>query len=345
MRKLNIVVDRTSEAGIQESFIRCLTISFLAVVVATSVSAQQQANPSRGNTGSTYLGETSNLPVEKIGRDDLVGITVYDSPELTRTVRVGSDGDLRLPMLKQRIHAAGLYPVELEAAITTALIDENVLVEPIVTVSVVEYRSRPISVVGAVKNPITFQATGKVTLLDAISQAQGLTENAGSEILVSRQPSEGDDKSVTLIQRISVHGLLAGEDPTLNLRLEGGEEIRVPEAGRVFVVGNVKKPGAFYITDGSESSVMKALALSEGLDTFSGNKAYIYRLEAGSGGRNEVPVELRKIMARKSPDVPLLASDILYVPSATGLKASMKVLEASIGVGTGLASALLIYGR
>ena len=95
--------------------------------------------------------EISNLPVERIGRDDLVGITVYDSPELTRTVRVGADGNIRLPMVQQHIHAAGLYPAELEAAITTALIQENVLVEPIVTVSVVEYRSRPITVVGAVR--------------------------------------------------------------------------------------------------------------------------------------------------------------------------------------------------
>jgi len=61
---------------------------------------------------------------------------------------------------------------------------------------------------------------------------------------------------------------MGGDDPALNLHLEGGEDIRVPEAGRVFVLGRVKKPGAFFITDGSESSVMKALALSEGLDTF-----------------------------------------------------------------------------
>ena len=59
--------------------------------------------------------------------------------------------------------------------------------------------------------------------------------------------------------------------------------IRVPEAGRIFVVGDVKKPGAFYITDGSESSVLKALALSEGLDSFSSHKAYIYRTDDSSG--------------------------------------------------------------
>jgi polysaccharide export outer membrane protein len=119
------------------------------------------------------------LPVEKIGPDDLIGITVYDAPELTRTVRVDAGGDIRLPMVPQHIKAAGLYPAELEKAISTVLIQENVLVDPVVTVSVVEYRSRPITVAGAVKTPVTFQATGTVTLLDAITRAGGLTENAG----------------------------------------------------------------------------------------------------------------------------------------------------------------------
>ena len=318
---------------------RCLTISLLAIAVASSASAQQQATANHG--GATSLSEISNLPVEKIGRDDLIGITVYDAPELTRTVRVGSDGDIRLPMLLQHIPAAGLYPAELENSITKALTSENVLVDPIVTVSVVEYRSRPISVVGAVKNPLTFQATGTVTLLDAISQAQGLTENAGSEILVSRQTTDANDKSVMLIQRIPVRGLMSGVEPALNLHLEGGEEIRVPEAGRVFVLGRVKKPGAFFITDGSESSVMKALALSEGLDTFPSHMAYIYRVEGGSGGRNEIPIDLKKIMDRKSPDVPLSANDILYVPDATGARASLKVLETSIGLGAALGVAMI----
>jgi polysaccharide export outer membrane protein len=314
------------------------------MAIASSVPAQQGATPNHGG-GATSLGETSNLPVEKIGRDDLIGITVYDSPELTRTVRVDSNGEIRLPMLQQHVKAAGLYPAELENVITKALTDENVLVEPIVTVSVAEYRSRPISVVGAVRNPLTFQATGTVRLLDAISQAGGLTENAGSEILVIRQPSGTNDKSVTLTQRVPVQRLISGEDPTLNLHLEGGEEVRVPEAGRIFVVGNVKHPGAFYITDGSESSVMKALALSDGLDAFPGHTAYIYRLEGGSGGRNEIPIELKKIMDRKSPDVALMANDILYVPNASGARAGLKVLETSIALGATFGIALLYMSR
>ena len=315
-----------SDVG-KDSKMRTMSIAFVTIATAISVMAQQQSAPIHAGAGATSLSEISNLPVEKIGTDDLVGITVYDSPELTRTVRVGSEGEIRLPMLKHPIQAAGLFPAELEKAVTTALIDEQVLVDPIVTVSVVEYRSRPISVSGAVKHPVTFQATGTVTLLDAISQAEGLAENAGSEILVSHKASSTTDKSVLSDSTDSVRGLISGEEPSLNIKLEGGEEIRVPEAGRVFVVGNVKKPGAFFITDGSESSVMKAFALSEGLDTFSAHKAYIYRLDGSGGARNEITVDLKKIMNRKSPDVPLMANDIFYIPDATGARASMKVLE------------------
>jgi polysaccharide export outer membrane protein len=327
--------------GIREQSMGRVSIALLAIAFASAVPAQQPATPNHVGGGATAFTEGANLPVGKIGKDDLIGITVYDAPELTRTVRVSSDGELRLPMLRQHIAAAGLSPADLEQVITKALQEENVLVDPIVTVSVVESRSRPISVSGAVKNPVTFQATGTVTLLDAISQAGGLTEIAGSEILVSRQSADPGGKAVVLIQRISVHGLLSAEDPTLNVHLEGGEEIRVPEAGRVFVLGRVKKPGPFFITDGSESSVMKAISLSEGLDTFPSHNAYIYRLEGGTGGRNEIPVDLKKIMDRKSPDVPLMANDILYIPDASGARASLKVLETTVGVAAGLGAAAI----
>jgi polysaccharide export outer membrane protein len=320
---------------------RQLTTLLLAIAVTSSVSGQQQASINHSGAGATSLNETPNLPVEKIGKDDLLGITVYDAPELTRSVRVDAEGNIRLPMLRQHIQAAGLSASELEAAISTALTEGNVLVDPIVTVSVVEYRSRPITVSGAVRGPLTFQATGTVTLLDAITRAGGLSENAGAEILISKPSITTDDKSAMLIQRIPVRGLIGGEDSALNIHLEGGEDIRVPEAGRVFVLGRVKKPGAFYITDGAESSIMKALALSEGLDTFPSHKAYIYRLEGGSGGRNEIPIDLKSIMDRKSPDVALMANDILYVPDATGARASLKVLETTIGIAAGVGTALV----
>jgi polysaccharide export outer membrane protein len=281
---------------------KCFFFVVLGLAAASAFAfdpPQQQGMTTRTEAAAS---EATNLPVEKLGADDLLGISVYDSPELSRTVRVDADGNIRLPMMRQRIPAAGLFPYELEKSITSALISENILVNPVVTVSVVEYRSRPITVAGAVKSPLTFQATGNVTLLDAISRAGGVAENAGSSILVTRPAQNSFGSSAPLTQRILVRSLLDGEDPSLNIKLDGGEQIRVPEAGRVFVAGNVKKPGVYPITDGPESSVLKAIALSQGLDSFSAHTAYIYRSEAGMHGKNEISIDLKGILNRKVPD-------------------------------------------
>ena len=239
----------------------------------------------------------TNLPAQRIGPDDLIGLSVYDSPEFTRTIRVGPDGTIRLPMLKKRIQVDGLMPSELETAIAAALVDEKLLVDPFVTVTVVEYHSRPISVVGAVRKPITFQAIGVVTLIDALTRAEGLTEEAAGEILLSRTDPDGRR---TLSERIPYRQLIDAADPNLNVRLTGGEEIRVPTVNRIFVIGNVKKPGAFPVTESSNMTVLKAIALCEGLAPFSDKIAYIQRTGDQPGAKSEIEVELKKIVQANS---------------------------------------------
>jgi polysaccharide export outer membrane protein len=278
----------------------------------------------------------ANLPVQKIGADDLVDISVYGSPELTRTVRVSAQGQIRLPMLKRNLQAAGLFPGELESAIAEALRAEQILVEPLVIVTMAEYRSRPISVAGAVKRPLTFQAFGKVTLLEAIARAEGLASEAGPDILITRGAET---------QRITVKALMGGGAPELNPRLTGGEEIRVPEAGRVYVVGSVKHPGAFTLRDASETSVLKVLALAEGLIPFASKEAYIFRRRDGAESKSEIPIALSKIMARKWPDVTLAVDDILYVPDSKGRRLSVSALERIAGFGAATSSGLLIWRR
>src|SRR3984893_14841086 len=118
----------------------------------------------------------ANLPSQPVGPNDLIAVSVYDAPELSRTIRVGADGYFRLPMLKQRVKAEGLYPAEVENAIAAALREEQILVDPFVTVTIAEYHSRPISVAGAVKMPLVFQAESSITLLEAVARAQGLRE-------------------------------------------------------------------------------------------------------------------------------------------------------------------------
>ncbi|MBI4876067.1 MAG: SLBB domain-containing protein [Acidobacteria bacterium] len=301
----------------------------------------RQPPPAAGNSD---IGG-ANLPAQKIGANDLIAVSVYGAPELTRTVRVGADGSIRLPMLRQRLRAEGLLPAALETALIEALTSERILVDPVVTVTVVEYSSRPITVGGAVRKPVTFQAFGTVTLMNALARAEGFGPDAGPEILVSRRQAGDNGQSHTLVQRIPVKALIDAADPDLNLPLLGGEEIRVPEAGKVFVVGNVKKPGAYPVQDVSDTTVLKMLALAEGLMPYAGKQAFIYRREAGSSSKNEIPIELQRIIARRAQDVPLQANDILYIPDNKGRRMTLGALERMAGFGIATASGVLIWRR
>jgi len=280
--------------------------------------------------------EPANLPPHRIHEGDLVNISIYGEPQLTRITRVGADGAIRLPLLDGKIKAGGLMPEELEKAIAEAFKAAQILVNPFVTVTVAEYHTlQPVSVAGAVRNPVTFEPVDRVTLLEAITRAGGLTSDAGPEILISLP--EG---SHSLTRHIPVRSLLDGAGPAVNLTLQGGEEVRVPEAGKVFVVGNVKSPGAFPVHDESDTTVLKVIALTQGLAPYASNEAYIYRQ-----GNHEIPVDLKSIMQRKSPDVPLVANDILYIPDRSGKRATMSVLEKMFGLGTVVSTAFIYMAR
>lgn len=288
---------------------------------------------------------STNLPSQRIGPNDLLSIQIYGAPELSRTVRVSQEGKIQIPMLKVGFIADGKFPGELESVIAEALAREKILVDPSVTVTIAEYVSRPISVIGAVKQPLTFQAFGNVTLLDALSRAGGVTTDAGSEILLSRMQAGPDGKPASLVLRIPLRHLIDLADAALNYPLRGGEEIRVPEASKIFVVGNVKKPGAFPIRDSYDATVLKLLALSEGLMPFATEEAYIYRREGAENGRNEIAIPLAKIMERKSPDVPLLPNDVLYVPDNKRRRMTMTMVDRLVTFGVGTASGMLVWRR
>ncbi|HYW44134.1 MAG TPA: SLBB domain-containing protein [Bryobacteraceae bacterium] len=306
------------------------------MLLAASASAQQPARA----VPVPELG--ANLPAQPVGANDLIAVSVYDAPELSRTIRVGADGLIRLPMLDELIKAEGLYPADLEAAIGKALKAEQILNYPFVTVTIAAYHSRPVSVTGAVKMPLVFQAESPTTLLEALARAQGLREDAGREIIVSRSQPGADGKPVMVTRRISIRALIDDADPDLNLKLTGGEEIRVPEVSKIYVVGNVKRPGAFPVQDGADTTVLQMLALAEGLMPFAGKQAYIYRREA-AGNKDEIAVPLDKIMKRHAPDVALTANDILYIPDRAGKRLSVTTLEKILVFGSAAAAAV-IYG-
>lgn len=287
-----------------------LTILLFAALSPAWPAAAQTASTTPRAAAYTETA-AGNLPAQKIGPNDLISISVYDSPEFTRQVRVAADGTIILPMMRHAIPAAGLMPRELEDRIAQALISERLLKEPSVIVTVAEYVRRPVIVTGAVRSPVTIQALGDLTLMDAITRAGGIAPEAGPEILVDSALSSDP----ALIRRIPIKPLLNASDPKLNITLNPGDEVRVPAAGRISVLGNVKNTGSFPILDTTDTTVLNALVLAGGFATTKPNEAYIIRQDDTPQGRHQIPVPIRDIVDRKAPDVPLIAHDILFVPT------------------------------
>ncbi len=285
-----------------------------------------------------------NLPLQTVGVNDLISITVYGAPEFSRTVRVSPAGEITLPMLETPIPANGLSPSALETAVANALEKAKLLVKPSVTVSVSEYRSRTISVLGAVHKPVSFQHVGPISLTEALTRAGGLLPDASGEILVIPVSHRAEsDAAAPIVKRISAKRLLSGVDPALDLSLSSGDQIRVPVAEKIFVVGSVRQPGAFRADDAENTTVLSVLAIAEGLLPYAAKTAYVYRKSAD--GRKEVAIDVAKILQRKATDVDLRPGDVFYVPDNSGRRLTMTTLDRIVSFGAGTASGMLIWRR
>jgi polysaccharide export outer membrane protein len=312
----------------------CFKYSLVLVITGALLTAapqDSQSSPAPTVTEDAPPSGTFNLTFEPVNCGDLVQLSVANYSDISRSYRISQDGTISIPAFLEPLRIAGLTPHAVEMAVTKALLDAKLLVKPIVSVVVLEYRSRPVQISGAVKHPITIQALGDMRLLDALAKSDGLASDAGFEITVLRT---GADTGVQAELRIPVRELLDGSNPELNIPLHGGEQIRVPRAGRLYIVGNVKAPGAFPITDADGLSVLKAVGLSQGLLPFSQEYALLYRLVPETGKRTELTVPVRDILKHRAADVLLQASDILYIPDHAGKRLAVTVLEKLAGVGT-----------
>ena len=121
-----------------------------------------------------------------IGSGDLLHIDVFDVPELSRDVRVGDAGDISYPLIPAKIKAAGLTTFQLEEKLEQLLIENGLVSHPQVSVFVKEQTSQPVSVVGAVQRTMVYQVIRPTTLLEVLSAAGGITDDAGSVVIITR---------------------------------------------------------------------------------------------------------------------------------------------------------------
>jgi polysaccharide export outer membrane protein len=288
-----------------------------------------------------------------IGSGDLLGIDVFDVPELSRDVRVNETGYISLPLMPSKVRATGLSPFQLQDKLAELLQTNGLVSTPQVTVSVKEQHSQPITVIGAVKTPMVIQAMRKTTLLQALSQAGGIADDAGSTVIVTRPVPDvsainKSDASVPLAPQtftINLADVLESGDARFNIPLIGGDVVSVPRAGIIYVVGAVQKPGGFLLqNDLDHMTMLKMLSLAGGTtNTAKMKNAVILRKNPDTGKRDQVPVDLGKVMHLKTQDVQMQSNDILFVPDSNGLRALHRAGDIAVTLTSGVA--LVAAGR
>jgi polysaccharide export outer membrane protein len=340
-------------------------MALLLLVAVPSAYTQQQKTPpattgsaskpisvaaSETNDRIAQLALASNVKQGDylIGSGDLLGVDVFDVPELSRDVRVSETGYISLPLMPSKVKAASLTPYQLQDKLAELLQTNGLVSTPQVSVTVKEQHSQPITVIGAVKNPMVIQALRKTTLLQALSQANGIAEDAGSTVVITRPSPEPNDTADVVDApppvppqtfTINMGDLLNSGDSRFDIPLVGGDVVSVPRAGIIYVVGAVQKPGGFLLeNDFDHMTMLKMLSLAGGTtNTAKKKNAVILRKNPDTGQRDQVPVDLSKIEHLKSQDIQLEANDILFVPDSTGLRALHRAGDVAISLTSGVA--------
>jgi len=282
-----------------------------------------------------------------IGSGDLLSIEVFDVPELSRDVRVNETGYISLPLVPSKVRAGGLTTFQMQDKLAELLQTNGLVSDPQVSVSVKEQHGQPITVIGAVKTPMVIQALRRTTLLQALSQAGGIADDAGSTVIVTRSAAEASDAadqadvltpSTTHSFTINLADILNSGDSRFNIPLIGGDVVSVPRAGIIYVVGAVAHPGGFLLqNDLDKMTMLKMLSLAGGTtNTAKAKNAVILRKNLDTGKRDQVPVDLGKVMKLKTQDVQMQANDILFVPDSNGLRALHRAGDVAVALTSGI---------
>ena len=276
------------------------------------VETQQQANEKIQELAAAERARPHDVPV---GTGDLLHIEVFDVPELSRDVRVGDAGDISYPLIPGKITAAGLTPFRLEQRMEQLLIENGLVTHPQVSVFVKEQNSQPVSVVGAVAKPLVYQVLRPTTLLEILAGAGGITDDAGSLVIVTRGASAQAARNAAAVVGASASGnatpaAVTADDPlgqgsqiiTIRLQdlLESGDAsynifgIRwrcdhgAARGHSVRDGRGISQPGGYVLqSHGEQITVLKAVALAHGTSGFAKpDNAVIMRNNPVTGRRD-----------------------------------------------------------
>ena len=323
----------------------CSVVLVAAVALGqTAASPATSLPPKPGETSgspatahaTTADADDASAPVRDltIGIGDLLKVSVLGAPEYDQDVRVAGNGDIVIGLVG-RVHVAGQTTEQAQALVRKRLVEGGYFADPQVSVFEKEFATQGVSVLGEVQKPGVYPVTGPRRLFDVLSLAGGTTPKAGQVVTISSR-----DKIKTL-QNVSF-----SSDPqknmTANVDILPGDTVVVSKAGVIYVVGDVKHPMGVIMENSGHITILQALATAEGANpTASLKNAKIVR--KGENGPTEVPVDLKKIMQAKAPDVTLQAEDVVFIPSSTAKNVGVRTLESIVNIATGVATYRAVY--
>jgi polysaccharide export outer membrane protein len=275
--------------------------------VVQAPGTKNSAAPPVGSKSNSLATTATSAPAF-IGPGDLLDIDVFDTPELTAQVRVNSAGNITYSPIGD-IHVGELAPEEAAALIADKLVTGQYVRHPQVSIFVQEYANQAVYVTGEVARPGVYPLLGSYRLLDILSAAGGITSLGANEASITHR----DDPKHPHVLRISAQGLDGDGNPVM----AAGDTVYVPQAGVVYVVGEVMRPGGFLLDKDTTLTVVQAIALAQGTTPIaSRSRVRIVRTEQ-NGTRQVIALDLQKVLDSKRPDIQLQKNDILYVPRST----------------------------
>ena len=290
---------------------------YLLAALALACAGAQQPAASIAPPASGYV----------LGPDDQILIRALEGLDLgDKPVLIGANGNITLPLIG-RVKAAGLTVEQLEAELATRL--KVYVQEPQISVTVTEFRSQPVSVLGAVTTPGIVQLRGRKTLYEVLSMAGGPRETAGSTVSITRRLENGqiplpgaaaDSTGQFSTAVLEMQEILDGKNPAANIEIKPNDVVSVSQgnARMVYVVGDVQRSGAFNLGAQRTISVLSAVSLAGGLGrTAKPERARVFRPLPDGQKHQEIAVDIKQILVGKAEDIGLRPDDVLVVPTSS----------------------------
>lgn len=283
----------------------------LLLLCPAAAGAQVAVNPAGDATFDSAPPAVAGMAEDiRIGAGDLLRVDVFGLDDLDRKVRVLSNGSISLPLVGN-LRVAGLTLAEAEAEIEQILTDKRLVKEPEVSIFVEEFKSRAVSVQGAVVRPGVYQLVGRRSLLDVLGEAGGIDQRGGRSIFVLRPDSAGEKQWIEIdSERLTDQG-----DLSLDIPLQPGDVVMVPHVKifRVYVTGAVEKPGPVEFSSGEGITVLQAITAAGGPSARASlGKVHVIRRQE-DGSQERINVNIKKIRKGKDPDMALEKNDTVVV--------------------------------